>query len=56
MEVEVIAEMTVINPFDFFMEEYADSFPFKYKHQELKELTPYFQITEDGPFLKRMAW
>lgn len=51
VEVEVIAEMTVINPFDFFMEKYADSYPFKYNEQELKELTPYFEITENGPYL-----
>src|SRR4051794_32627157 len=31
-EVEVIAEMIVINPFDFFVESYADNFPFDYTH------------------------
>ncbi len=54
VEVEVIAEMTVINPFDFFMEEYANTYPFTYTPQETKELSPYFEITENGPFLK--AW
>src|SRR6187399_539509 len=29
-EVEVIAEMIVINPFDFFIEKYAEHFPFQY--------------------------
>ena len=49
--VEVIAEMTVINPFDFFVEEYAEKFPFHYVEQDIKELSPYFEIVEDGPLL-----
>ncbi len=54
VEVEVIADMTVINPFDFFVEEYAEKFPFKYEEQLLKELQPYLEVTEDGPLL--MEW
>ena len=49
--VEVVAEMTVINPFDFFVEEYADKFPFQYEDQDIKELAPYFEIIENGPLL-----
>ena len=52
VEVEVIAEMKVINPFDFFLEEYAEEYPFKYEPQLKKELTPYFEIKEDGELLK----
>ena len=43
VEVEVIADMTVINPFDFFLEEYAENFPFTYPDQLKKELAPYLE-------------
>ncbi|MEO5683593.1 MAG: transglutaminase family protein [Chitinophagaceae bacterium] len=51
VEVEVIANMVVINPFDFFVEEYAENFPFKYQGELPKELVPYLEIKEDGPLL-----
>ncbi|MFI3157896.1 MAG: transglutaminase family protein [Methylococcaceae bacterium] len=53
VEVEVIADMTVINPFDFFVEDYAENYPFKYDALLLKELQPYLEITEQGPLLKQ---
>ena len=51
VEVEVIANMVVINPFDFFVEEYAENYPFKYQGQLPKELVPYLEIKESGPLL-----
>ncbi|HCL82392.1 MAG TPA: IMP dehydrogenase, partial [Chitinophagaceae bacterium] len=51
IEVEVIAHMTVINPFDFFVEEYAEKFPFAYREQLKGELIPYLEIKENGPLL-----
>ncbi|MGZ8190592.1 MAG: transglutaminase family protein [Methylococcaceae bacterium] len=53
VEVEVIADMTVINPFDFFVEEYAEKYPFSYDLQLKKELQPYLEVTEEGPLLKK---
>ena len=53
VEVEVIADMTVINPFDFFVEDYAENYPFNYDALTLKELQPYLEIAEDGPLLKQ---
>ena len=50
-EVEVIVEIIVINPFDFFIEDYAEKFPFSYTTQLRKELLPYFEIMESGPQL-----
>ncbi len=51
VEVKLVAEMTVINPFDFFVEEYAEHYPFEYDPLLGKELEPYFEIAETGPLL-----
>ncbi|NVC93942.1 transglutaminase family protein [Vibrio natriegens] len=47
-EVEVIADMTVINPFDFFIEEYAENYPFKYDALLQEELAPYLSVAESS--------
>jgi len=52
IEVEVIANMVVINPFDFFVEEYSSKFPFNYQGQLIKELSPYLEVMDDGPLLE----
>lgn len=54
LEVEVIAEMTVINPFDFFIEADSEYYPFQYSTPLRKELVPYFETEEAGPRLQ--AW
>jgi transglutaminase-like putative cysteine protease len=54
IEVDLIAEMVVINPFDFFLEEYAERYPFRYEEQLARELVPYLEIRERGP--KLQAW
>ena len=54
IEVDLVVDMVTINPFDFFVEESAKDFPFKYDAQLKKELTPYFECVESGPLL--MAW
>lgn len=42
VEVNLVAEMTVINPFDFFLEPHAQHFPFTYDDAALeRELAPY---------------
>lgn len=53
IEVEVLADMVAINPFDFFVAEYAETFPFKYEESLVKELQPYLEITESGPLLQK---
>jgi uncharacterized protein (DUF2126 family)/transglutaminase-like putative cysteine protease len=48
VEVEVIADLKVINPFDFFIEEYAETFPFSYQENLKAELSPYLEVKENG--------
>ncbi len=54
VEVGLVAELVSINPFDFFLEEYAEHYPFTYPKQLRKELAPYFEVVDDGPRLN--AW
>jgi uncharacterized protein (DUF2126 family)/transglutaminase-like putative cysteine protease len=49
IEVDFTAQMTVINPFDFFVEPYADSFPFDYTADLRTELAPYLATILPGP-------
>ena len=42
VEVDLVAEMSVINPFDFFLEPHAETWPFDYDDPALeRELAPY---------------
>jgi transglutaminase-like putative cysteine protease len=43
VEVEVIAEMAVYNPFDFFLEENGEHFPFAYDPTLKKDLAPFLE-------------
>ena len=52
VDVEVIADMTVINPFDFFIEDRCEHWPFAYEAAQKKELTPYLETGPLGPLLK----
>ncbi|GAB1857621.1 transglutaminase family protein [Flavobacteriaceae bacterium MHTCC 0001] len=53
IDVEIIADLKTINPFDFFVEKYAEDYPFQYTETTHKELLPYLEITDDGPLLKK---
>src|SRR5271155_3581805 len=41
VEVDLTAELVVQNPFDFFLEPYAQKIPFAYEATEVRELAPF---------------
>jgi uncharacterized protein (DUF2126 family)/transglutaminase-like putative cysteine protease len=51
IEVDLVADMTVINPFDFFLEAYAEAYPFQYTKDNQRELTAYLEVDPAGPLL-----
>src|SRR5215472_2287889 len=52
LEVSLAADMTVINPFDFFLEPYAEKYPFQYAALEKRELRPFLEPSTLGPLLE----
>ena len=54
IEVDLIADMTVYNPFDFFVEESAETWPFEYPEDIRADLSIYRQPEPVGPLLQRL--
>ncbi|SHJ31189.1 Uncharacterized conserved protein, DUF2126 family [Desulfatibacillum alkenivorans DSM 16219] len=52
VEIDLTADMTVINPFDFFLDPYAEHFPFKYEESLKEDLRPYLRVSEPHPLVK----
>ena len=52
IEVDLLAEMAIFNPFDFFLEPYAEKIPFAYAADERKELAPYLETLPLTPKFK----
>jgi uncharacterized protein (DUF2126 family)/transglutaminase-like putative cysteine protease len=52
--VDLVADMTAINPFDFFVEEEAREWPFRYEPSVEHDLAPYLTPEVAGPLLQ--AW
>ena len=49
--VDLVAEMSVLNPFDFFLTPHAETFPFGYSPVERRELTPFLVKPPATPLL-----
>ena len=53
-EVDIVAELTTINPFDFFLEPAAEEVPFDYDAETLHDLAPYLKVGTPGPLMKKL--
>lgn len=54
VEVDLVAEMAVYNPFDFFLEPYAENFPFTYEPSLAEDLAPYLRKCALTPKFERL--
>lgn len=53
--VDLVADLTSINPFDFFLEDSAREFPFRYSPGLKEELAPYLRRSDFGESLDRLV-
>ncbi|WP_332685274.1 transglutaminase family protein [Bosea sp. (in: a-proteobacteria)] len=51
IEVDLVTELSIINPFDFFVAAEAETFPFAYPEELQAELAPYLVTEAAGPLL-----
>src|SRR5580704_16252847 len=51
VQVDLVAEMGIFNPFDFFLEPYAEQCPFSYDAVLARDLRPYLEVEPAGPLL-----
>jgi uncharacterized protein (DUF2126 family) len=52
VEVNLVAELSAINPFDFFLEPGVENYPFSYAADLARDLEPYLSLEPAGPMLK----
>jgi len=53
VEIDLVADMNIINPFDFFVVPDAEKYPFEYESILKNDLKPYLRISEPGTQLKQ---
>jgi uncharacterized protein (DUF2126 family)/transglutaminase-like putative cysteine protease len=52
--VDLVADMAIWNPFDFFIETSAEHFPFAYAEDIKEDLKPYLRAAPAGPLLREL--
>jgi len=52
VEVDLVAEMAVYNPFDFFLEPAAETYPFVYEEALRRDLAPFLEVAAGSPLLE----
>src|SRR5690242_12021850 len=55
IDVDLVADLITLNPFDFFLEPHAEKYPFDYEPSLLRDLAPYRQANLTGPRLDAVA-
>lgn len=55
IEVDLLAELAIVNPFDFFVDEYAEEVPFSYAGDLKEELFPYLKTEMHGPLFEQLV-
>ena len=46
--VDLTADLSIVNPFDFFVEPYAETYPFRYSLEQARELAPFLEVAPPG--------
>jgi uncharacterized protein (DUF2126 family)/transglutaminase-like putative cysteine protease len=52
VEVDLVAELSPFNPFDFFLEPGVEEYPFEYSAELANDLVPYRSVEPAGPLLQ----